>query len=311
MSTSLLQWNRVCQVIVGDAGTGVLVEPPLKIEFNVKKTVGRTPNTCLLKLYNLSPDTENRIKGEYTEVILNAGYEGSAGLLFRGNIRHTFAYRDGNDRIVEIDAADGDRDFQRSTVNTTLAAGTSTADLIAHVLGTFKSTVRGHITLKDRKRIRGRVVSGMARDVLDDVAAESGANWSIQDGALHIVPTDGYLPTEAVVLTSETGLLGAPEIDDKGIKVRCLLNSKIAVNGKVWLDNNDIKLKVKKQHESKPGAHAKTPKHKAAQVARLDPDGIYKVIEIEYRGDTRGRDWFCDLRCLGLDKAIPATASAK
>lgn len=289
----VVQYMRACQVIIGNGSTGdgLSVAQPLRISFKITKTIGRTPNTCLLKLYNLSQASEDRIKGEFDEILINAGYVGHAELIFRGNIRHTFSYRDGNDRIIEIDAADGDKDFNQAIVNVTLASGTSTEDIIAHVLGAFTSTIKGVVNVVSRQHIRGRTLSGMARDILDDIARESNANWSIQDGKLHIVPTNATLPTQAIVLSSETGLLGAPEISDKGIMARCLLNPQIAVNGTIWLNNESIKLRVRKQHLAAPGAHKPTTKAKQHEIARTSPDGFYKVFMLVHEGDTRSAKW--------------------
>lgn len=308
----MLQWKRECTVVVGkgSTGDGLSVNQSFRITFKITKTIGRTPNTCLLKLYNLSQDSEDRIKGEFDEILVNAGYDGHAALIFRGNIRHNVSYREGNDRIIEIDAADGDKDFNQTIVNTTLASGTDTGDLIAHVLGAFTSTVRGQIVVKNKTRIRGRVVSGMARDVLDDVARENTANWSIQDGKLHMIPTDSTLPTQAIVLTSDTGLLGAPEVSDKGIIARCLLNPQIAVNGKIWLNNESVKLRVRQQKLSLPGAHKPTKKKAPHEIARLSPDGTYKVFAIIHEGDTRGQKWETESHLLSLGKPIPVDAVA-
>ena len=311
MTVSTLQWKRECELVIGDgtAGRGLLVKH-LRIEFKIEKTSGRIPNTALIKVYNLTPDHENQIRGEFDEVLLNAGYEGSSLLIFRGNIRHVFRYRDGNDRITEIDAADGDKDFRKTTVNFTLAKGSSTAQLLDQVVQKFQTTKKGYAVVKDRKRLRGRVVSGSARNVLDDIATEADARWSIQDGLLEIVPVDSTLPTEAIVLRSDTGLLGAPEIDDKGIKATCLLNPRIRVNGKVWLDNNTLKAKIAKELETKPGAKkVKTKKHRG-ELARLDPDGVYKVYKLEHEGDTRSNTWTTQVFCVGLDKAIPSGRTA-
>jgi len=300
---------RECEVVIGvaSAGSGLSVRD-LRIQFEITKTIGRVPNTCEIKIYNLSPDNEAKIKGEFDEVLVNAGYKGHALLIFRGNIRRTFRYRDGNDYIMQIDAADGDKDFRKSIVNTTLAAGSSSAQLLDHVVGTFSSTKRGHAVIKDRARLRGRVISSPSRDVLDDIAAESDAHWSIQDGVLEIVPVDSTLPTEAIVLRSDTGLLGAPEVDDKGIKAKCLLNPAIRVNGKVQLDNNDLRAKIKIEHEKKASTvtHRVTSAKTKKELARLDPDGIYKVVKLVHKGDNRGSDWTTEVHCTALAKTIPA-----
>lgn len=311
MSESVLQWKRVCQVDVGrSSGEHLRVDQTFKIEFEVTKTIGRTPNTALIRLFNLSQEHENQVKGEFDDVVVNAGYEGDVLMLFRGNIRHTSAYRDGNDRIIEIDAADGDKDFHQAVVNTTLAPGSTTGHFVDAVVRSFSKTKKGHVQVAERTFIRGRVIAGMSREALDELAGINDANWSIQDGNVQIVRADSTLPTEAIVLRADTGLLEAPQVDDKGIKTKCLLNPRIAINGKVQLDNNDIKLTIKKQKESKPGAHKKSPKKKRAELARLDPDGVYKTYKIKHKGDTRGPDWFTEACHVGLDKAIPAGKQA-
>jgi hypothetical protein len=312
MSTSTLQYRRECTIILGDStkGNALAITQSLRIKFEIVKTIGRTPNTCLLSIYNLTQDNEARVKGEFDEVVVNAGYKGSSLLIFAGTIRHTSAYRDGNDRILEIDAADGDFDLRNTIVNTAFRAGSTASDEIDHVISKFEKTAKGHVIVSDTRRLRGKVVSGLASKIFDRIALENDAHWSIQDGNLVMVPVASTLPTEATVLRSDTGLLGAPEVDDKGIKATCLLNPALRVNGKVQIDNNDLKLKIQKELETKPGhTKVKTKKHRG-DLARVDPDGVYKVYKLEHEGDTRGGDWKSTVYCVGLDAAIPAGKSA-
>ncbi len=305
MSDSVRQWKRHAQVVIGKAGSGLLVEN-LRVHFEVSKTVESAPNVAVIKIFNLSPINEAKIKNEFDEVLLNAGYEGALRLVFRGNIKHVYRYRDKSDYITEIEAGDGDKDFRSATMNETLAAGTTNAQLVDRAVGSFKTTggtTKGAVQINDRARLRGKVISGNTRDVLHDVARESGANWSIQDGQLVIVKANGVLPDEAIVITADTGMLGAPEINDKGIAVKCLLNPQLRVNGAIKLDNNGIKAKRQKaQALGKKQEDQKEP-------VRLDPDGIYKVLKITHKGDTRGQDWVSEIECIGLDQPIPESRS--
>ena len=305
MSDSVRQWQRRAQVVIGKKGSGLLVEN-LRIQFDVSKTVESAPNVAVIKIFNLSPINEAKIKNEFDEVLLNAGYEGALRLVFRGNIKHVYRYRDKSDYITEIEAGDGDKDFRTATMNETLAAGTTNAQLVDRAVGSFKTTggtTTGAVQINDRARLRGKVISGNTRDVLHDVARESGANWSIQDGQLVIVKANGVLPDEAIVITADTGMLGAPEINDKGIAVKCLLNPQLRVNGAIKLNNNGIKAKRQKaQALGKKQEDQKEP-------VRLDPDGIYKVLKITHKGDTRGQDWVSEIECIGLDQPIPESRS--
>lgn len=315
MSESVRQWKRHAQVVIGKRGNALLVTD-LRIQFEVSKTVASAPNVAVIKIFNLHPSNEEKIKNEFDEVILEAGYEDSAHvgaygekhypMVFRGNIKHVYRYRDKSDYITEIEAGDGDKDFRSAVMNETLAAGTTNAQLVDRAVGSFKATggtTKGAVQINDRARLRGKVISGNTRDVLHDVARESGANWSIQDGQLVIVKSNGVLPDDSIVITADTGMLGAPEINDKGIAVKCLLNPQLRVNGAIKLDNNGIKAKRQKaQALGKKQEDQKEP-------VRLDPDGIYKVLKLTHKGDTRGQDWVSEIECIGLDQPIPESRS--
>lgn len=309
MSDSVRQWKRKVQVVVGKAGTGLLIEN-LRVKFEVAKTVESAPNVAVIKIYNLHPDNEAKIKNEFDEVILNAGYDGAMQLVFRGNIKHVYRYREGNDYITEIEGGDGDKDFRKAVMNETLAAGTTTGQLVDRAVGTFKSTggtTKGYVGVQDKARIRGKVISGNTRDVLNDVARESGANWSIQDGQLTIVGANTVMPGEAIVIRADTGMLGAPEINDKGIAVKCLMNPQLKVNGAIMLDNNGIKAKRVKAQALATKREKEEAKDK--DPVRLDPDGVYKVLKLTHKGDTRGQDWVSEIECIGLDQPIPKSRS--
>lgn len=287
------QWKRKAQVVIGKTGRGLLVEN-LRIAFEVTKTVDSAPNTAVIKIWNLNPDNENRIKNEYDEVLLNAGYEDSMRLVFRGNIKHVYRYREGNDYITEIEAADGDKDFQSAVMNVTLAAGTTNQQLVERAVGSFSSTKQGYVDVPSKPRLRGKVVTGNTRTVLNEVARDSGANWSIQDGQLTIVPADKMLPNTAIVIRADTGMLSSPEVNDKGVEVECLLNPQIAVNGAIKLDNAGIKAQRTKERQKTKKSGERVvddPEKVTGDVARLAPDGLYKAIKVIHQGDTRGKDW--------------------
>jgi hypothetical protein len=312
MNDSVRQWRRQLELVIGKAGKGLLIED-LRVQFEVAKTIDKAPNTAIIKIYNLNPSNEEKFK-EDDDIFLNAGYYGAMKQVFCGNIKHVYRYREGNDHITEIEAGDGDKDFRHAVMNETLASGTTINQLLDRAVGTFKDvggTVRGHVQITDRTRLRGKVISGNTRTVLDDVARESGANWSIQDGQLVIVSTNDVLPGQAVVIRADTGMLGAPEINDKGIAVKCLMNPTLRVNGAIKLDNNGIKAKRQQAQalatkREKQETNAPVGRENQ-QLVRLDPDGIYKVLKLTHKGDNRGPDWVSEIECIGLDQPIQET----
>jgi len=311
------KWLRTCQLLIGKNGdgnvspsTGLLIEQQvgaeagLRIKFDITKTSYRTPNVASITIYNMNEQHERMVMKEFNDVILQGGYQGNTRLFFRGNIKYANAYRDGNDRLVVLECGDGDKDFHGALVNFTLAAGASDADAIRKMLTTFQATTLGHVSGKtiNKKHGRARTFSGNARDFFDRVAKNNDAEWSIQDGKLIMVPVDSTLPNEALMVSSETGLLGAPEVNDKGIGMKVMFDPRIIPGSKLWLLNNEVKMKhLKAQLTSQ-----KRKLHGPKRPVRTDPDGIYKVYAVHIVGDTRGQDWTSEIKCVALDSPIPS-----
>lgn len=291
------QWGRLAKVIIGKSTAGLLVEN-LRIKFDVVKTVDFTPNTATIQIYNLSPNSQARISNEFDEVQVFAGYQGTVPQIFRGNIVRAQHTREVNDHITTIEAADGDHDFRTAVMNETLSAGTTSSQLIDRAVASFKGvgdTTKGFVDIPNTALFRGKVMSGNTRDVLHNVAKEHGSNWSIQDGQLIFVKTNGKLPNEAVVLRSDTGLISTPEVDDKGIALTCLLNPTLRINGAVKLDNNALRYKVQKER-ARSVNFVEIP----TTPVKLDKDGIYKVLRLEHLGDTHGNEWISKVECIGI-----------
>jgi len=276
--------------LTGNLNSGLSIDK-LRIKYTVEKSLRGPPNTANILIYNLAEAHVGLIKNEYDDVVIDSGYVGNSRIVFRGSIKYPFHYRDTNDWITEIQAADGDKDYN-AIVNTTLVAGKSADYAIDQILAAMPDTRRGVIHVNPYRYLRGRVLAGPARSVLDTIARENGAAWSIQDGSLDIIMADAALPSEAVVVNADTGMIGAPEVSGKGIRVRMLLNPQVRVNGLIILDNNNIKIQALQQYSAGPKVRDK-------QLARLDPDGRYKVYKLKHECDTRS-DGSTDVECVAF-----------
>jgi hypothetical protein len=287
------QWLRACSLVVAESGGKGLELGELRVTFQTKKGDTETPNSAEIKVYNLSEATMSRMKKEFTRVVLQAGYQDNLGVIFDGNIRGTRSGREnGTDTWLEITAADGDKAYNFAVVNKTLAAGSKPADRVKACGDAFaaKGTGQGYIPeLPGKASSRPHVMYGMARKYMRDEAANTGCSWSIQDGKMTMLEDKGVLPGEAVVLTYETGLIGAPEQTNEGIKVRCLLNPQLKIGGRIKLDNASVQ-------------EAKTDlKGQAQRAPKKDADGFYRILKVEFVGDTRGNDWYADMICIAMD----------
>lgn len=347
-------WMRHFELLlVDESGTGISLSD-FKVVFNIEWTNALWPRVATVKIYNLKKDTISRIQGkEFSRLKMIAGYDGLAapvdasqvgiarnvdatqvgqtdgqnfGQIFDGEIRFTITGRDNpTDTYILIQAIDGHQAFVAAKVNTTLAAGYTVADLHAATMQSFQPFgVTQGITaqMPDTVFPRGRVMYGMARDVMSNVADQCNANWQIVDGQAQMVSTDKYIH-EAIVLNSRTGLIGMPQQTmGAGVNVRCLINPNILVGGLIELDqasvyripltNEDV-LAV--QYDSNGNVVSSTRLRELDvngnlvvsdaknQPSSIATDGVYIVQSISYTGDTRGQAWYMDLMCKARNDA--------
>lgn len=297
--------RKVDLIIANKAGDGFNFSG-LHIVFRVKKADAQRPNTAEIRIYNVTRDTVDMMRKEFTDITLQAGYDEHFGVIFRGNIKQAVAGREnGVDSYVDIFAGDGDAAYNFAIVNTTLAAGATQNDQINAALQPMsqRGTGKGYVPDLGAKRLpRGKVMYGMSRDYMRQSSEATGSTWSIQDGKVQFVPATELLPSQAVVLNSKSGLVGQPEQTEGGIKFKCLLNPSLKIAARVQINEADVALaKIDEGGKDKPA-------NKPADISR---DGIYRLLEVEYVGDTHGQEWYCEGVALDVDATAPANKKVK
>lgn len=283
----------------------------MRIKFKVLAMDVDTPPTAVIRVYNLSDDTANRVQKEFQDVILQAGYEGgSFGQIFTGTIKQfRRGKEDATSKFLYIMAADGDAAYNFGVVSKSLAAGASPKQQIEAITqqtaakglasGTIPAELGTGGTLP-----RGKVLFGLARDRLTDIAATTNYSWRIVGGKVEFTKLTGYKSGEAVVLNAATGMISMPEATVGGIHVRALLNPRIIVGGRIQIDNASInQLTVKEQG---------FPRHTDLTFpAATTEDGFYKVLVVEHFGDTQGQQWYSDITALAIDASAAPDESVK
>lgn len=241
-------FRRQCSVIVD-----TLRVDGLRIGFAVEKKDTREANKATITITNLSAETRARFEAKGLRVVLEAGYVGGVGAVFIGTSYRTTHKRSGADMVTTIEAADGGKEIAGQKGSWSFAAG-ARCDIVVRTvaagLGLPLST--GSVIAPTLPSFRnGWAFVGGAADALDAVTKACGLAWSVQDGQLQILkstdPRDGQA---AVVLSSETGMIGSPERvdvkDDKTgvassrVSVRCLINPRIRPSRMVQVRSVDV-----------------------------------------------------------------------
>ncbi len=307
MTTQLqTSWLRKASLIVAIGEKGLDLSE-MHFKFQILDSDEQSPNTANIRIYNLSDATVKSVQGEYTRVILNAGYQnGNYGVIFDGTIKQFRRGRENaTDTYLDILASHGDIPYNFSVINSTLAASATSASNILNTVGSGMGLpINNQLTSTGGVLPRGKVLWGMGRDIMRQATRNQGATWSIQNGVVQVIPLTGYLPTEAVVLTSNTGMIGLPEQTDEGIKVRSLLNPKLDIGGTVQIDNASINQTFAQGQNALSVGQLPYNQYAGVQfLADVSNDGLYRLYVVEHTGDTRGQEWYSDLICLAIDQA--------
>jgi hypothetical protein len=282
----------------------------LRFKFEVRASDVATPNTMSVRIYNLADSTRQTILSEYDRVTLTAGYQnGNKGIIFSGDIkRYGFGRERNVDSYLQIDAGDGDKPYTSASIAQSFPNTTSDSDLLkAYAAASNLPIATGADGFLEaggtRVNPRGQVSFGLTRGFIDELAASSGARWSIQNGALTLVPNTGYLPGQIVEVNTATGMIGTPEATEQGVVVRCYLNPLIHIGRLIRISASDINRYKVLNPINYPSVGS------SFYPATVTAEGTYRVLVVTHQGDTRGNDWISELTCLAVDISSPASSS--
>lgn len=305
---SVQQYGRKLSVIIGAGPGGPALDfADFRVQFTIRRGDFQTPNTADVRIYNLAKSTANQIRNEFTQLIIQAGYEGNFGLIFIGSIKQYRLGRiDQKDSYVDITAADGDQAYNFATISKSLEAAAASPTGVAKVLVDAMSRFDVSATpgyepnYVNNAPVRGRVFYGMARDELRQFANDQQCSWSIQDGKLVLIPLTSYIPGQVPLLSPQTGLIGLPEQTQNGISIRVLLNPAIKIGQTVKLQST-INL-----YRYGLDVQSLAQNDFLSQAIKTNADGLYYVMAADHSGDTRGNAWYTDLTCLSVDATVPS-----
>jgi len=296
MSSDILYGRRYRVIVSSLDGEKALDVSQLRCTFNCVKSMQLEPQFSEIVIYNLSPQTENSIITEGFRVTIEAGYEGSQyGLIFDGDVVQAIRNKeDGTTYTLTLVAADSDRWMSYSTLNFSMVRGQNSRAIVENCAS--KATIPSELgsisdSLSTSQLTRGKVVFGLTRDYIRQIAQSENATAYIEGGKINLVKADDIPGGEILDLSPDSGLIGVPTQADYGVTIRCLLNPRIKVNTLIHVDNSLVRAQQFEQGQ---------------QVYALDTDGIYKVIQVTTIGDTRGNDWYTEAETVTQAGKLPA-----
>jgi hypothetical protein len=272
------QWKRVVRVKISGKG-GSLTVDKLRIKFSVSKSIGSKQNTATISIWNLTKSHRKQLGEEFDKIELEAGYEGGeVSTIFKGDIRDVTHTKETADVESAIECGDGDEGVNKGAVSKTFPKGTKPKDIVDYLVGEMPGASKGEMKGLDNLPAYKRPVSvyGWAARELDKLGREHGFYWSSQNGQIEAVKNDQHL-SQTTVISRETGMIGIPEITDKGVKVKALLNPKVVPGHLI-----DVRSDFLDETSGKD------------KRASDEGGGTFRVSECTFSGDNRDVEFYVE-----------------
>lgn len=290
---------RHYKLTIGKKGQqeGMVIEPPLRIEFDIEKDSESEPNENTIKIYNLAPETRQAIEQPDMRCILYAGYEEEADyLLCSGDIASAYSYHEGADWVTELYVLDGLVEIRDTAVSLGYGKGVKSTQIVNDIASKMGVTLVGADSLKSRSWANGFSFYGAAAKALDKVVAGTGLEWSIQNGELQIVNRHGVTKREGYVLAKDSGLIGFPE------RTREAARSK-----KQDTPNQKKDEKFAFDRQARDGWNVKSlllPMVNPCDKIKLESVTVtnwFRVEKVKHSGDSHSGDWQTELHLVDLN----------
>lgn len=287
-------------MIVSDVnGVGIDVSA-LRCTFQIEKSISETPNYAEIVLYNLSAQTENSIIKEGAKVILEAGYQNPQyGLIFSGDIVQPLRGKEDNTTYtLTLVSQDGDLFYNKGIINASFRAGQTQRDVLENIAKQSTNALEIEQlsdNLSQTALPRGKALFGLTRDYFRQIAKSEQAAFYINNNKIEFIKAMDLSKNEIIKLNGKSGLIGMPEQTEEGIQATCLLNPLLDLNKMVAIDLSSIQRQKADRN---------------SELKNLAGAGVFKIIKLAHKGDTRGDEWYTEFTAVAQTGATPVTGNA-
>ena len=258
----------------------------LDVAFDVRRNLSKDPNTADITIRNLSESHRAEIQAKKDATVsLWAGYRqprntvifgdsqnfsNTLSLIYKGDLREVWTEKN---TITRVTSGDAERKKRGSRVQRSFRKGSPIKPAIeacAKAMGIGLGNLAKVRDLKFKSGStfpKGTAVSGSAADELEKLLRSAELTYSVQSDNLQVLGPKQTLEGDTVVLSPDSGLLGAPSVSSDGtVRAQTLMIPDLV-----------------------PGRRVEF-RSKAVQ-------GDAKVQTAAYSGDTASEQWFITIEC--------------
>jgi hypothetical protein len=253
----------------------------LRVQFEVKKNIGKHPNTAKITITNLARETRARLERKPVYAIIRAGHDGVLRPLFQGNVMYAMSSLKSPDWETVLQVADGGRAFSHARLSRSYAPPVRVLSVLSDIAAAMGTALPPNLQNDpdlQQPLSGGLTLHGPARDLLTKMLAPAGYAYSFQNGGLQILQNGVPNANQAWQIDMPDGMIGTPEasIPHKPagvfeIKVDTLLFPEL------------------------------TPADQVLVTSRAYPRGAYfRITDVEHKGDTHGNEWETQVKAVPL-----------
>lgn len=272
-------------------GSETLTITNMRVQFEIKKALGKQPNPAVVTITNLSKSTRGSLERLPLYCTLRAGHDGVLLPLFAGNVTYGRSELKSADWETKIQVADGARAFSQARANKSYKAPISVRQIVSDLARTMGLSMPQELQAATdlQQSLSGDFSAfGPTRDLLTKVLAPYGYSWSIQDGRLQVLKGGAPNAREPWNIDVEDGMIGSPE------------GSVPHKPGAVA----EISVDVLLFPQIVPGDTVKLTSKSYAGVS-------LRVNDVNHKGDTEGKEWKTSLKLVPLGSPPPAGRGKK
>lgn len=288
-----MRFDRVYRLLVGPSGKpGVEITNPFRITFEIQKDTKEESNSTIIRVYNLAPDTREEIQKPGNVAVLYAGYAEEDGplLMAAGSIAFAYTYQDGAEVVTEMEVLDGYAQARDTVVSLSYGPGVKAQSVVKDIAAQMGMPLVMEGASLDRTWSNGFSFYGAARTALHKVVQGTGLEFSYQNEQIQVVDKRGTTKRQAIVLASDSGLIGYPE------RTRAAAADKAEVQD----EKSKKKKKIVSAKQNKDGWRVRSfliPQANPADLIKLESKfitGFFRVDSLNHTGDSDGGDWITE-----------------
>ena len=264
-----------------------------KIEFEISKTATQEPNSAVITIFNLNPDTRGRIQQIPidTKIIVEAGHLGlnpitgkvrdnddNLFIIFYGDLKQAFQFKQGPNWITRLELGDGYEAVRTKRVSLSFEAGTTYSKAASNILnktfsdtGVFIGDAEERIEgAKQIKTNHGFSVVGPGSQALTEALSPLELEYTIIDNAVFVKKFNKPINAPIPLISKDSGLIGSPEPGKDGtIKFQTIIQKGLL------------------------------PGHQIELISAISPDGtFYKIERVDMTGGSYdNQDFTATVEC--------------